>query len=201
MSVDDESEPPPGGPVSVGTRSGPWFCHTRTPVYANPWIQLYHDTVTTPAGGDGIYGVVHFKCRAVGVVAIDAAQHIYLVKQHRYTLGDVTIEIPEGGCAEGEALLACAQRELAEEAGLIADNWQQIQLLHTSNSVTDESGAIFLATGLATTEQALEETEADLEVMRVPFSQAQAMVVRGEITDAMSIIGILRAAMVQAESR
>lgn len=169
---------------------GGWKRMTSSLVYENPWIQLFHEEVKTPGNTDGIYGRVHFRGVAVGVVPIDAEGNTWLVRQSRYTLGHYTWEIPEGGAGEGEETLACAKRELEEEVGLTAETWRKIIDLHTSNSVTDERGEVFVAEGLSAGSQNLESTE-DIEVLKLPLKNAVEMVLNGEITDAMSISALL----------
>lgn len=171
---------------------GPWRQLDRQLVYENPWIRVTHENVLTPAGTRGIYGVVHFHSRAVGVVPLDAEGCVWLVKQFRYTLDQYSIEIPEGGSPFDEGLLETAQRELREETGLTASEWTHLLDLHTSNSVTDESGAIFLARGLTEGEMALEVTE-DIEVLRVPLTEAVDWIFAGRITDSLTVMGLLAA--------
>ncbi|HEX8175636.1 MAG TPA: hypothetical protein VF543_11000 [Pyrinomonadaceae bacterium] len=84
----------------------PWRTLSSREVYENNWIRVREDKVIRPDGEQGIYGVVHFRNRAVGVLAIDEDDSIYLVGQYRYTLERYSWEIPEGGCAEGEEPLA-----------------------------------------------------------------------------------------------
>ncbi|MBK1441689.1 NUDIX hydrolase [Parapedobacter sp. ISTM3] len=162
-------------------------------VYENPWVQVEHHDVITPAGKPGIYGVVKFKNKAIGIVPVDDDGFTYLVGQYRYTLGEYSWEIPEGGGPLVEDPLAAAQRELKEETGLVAENWQRIGRIHTSNSVTDEEGFIFLAQGLTQGDAEPEETE-QLQVRRVALTEAVAMVMRSEITDSISMCAILMAA-------
>ena len=175
-------------------RANPWTTLSGEEKYDNPWINVTEYKVINPGGGRGIYGKVHFKNTAIGVVALDAEGYTWLVGQFRYTLEEFHWEIPEGGAPGGEDPLVAAQRELREETGLIARKWSLLVRVHTSNSVTDEAGFIFLAEELETGPRALEESEADLQVRRVPLKEAVDMVMRSEITDSMSMIGLLAVA-------
>jgi 8-oxo-dGTP pyrophosphatase MutT (NUDIX family) len=177
-------------PVDVG----PWRRLSRRSVYRNPWLELFHDDVLRPDGSPGIYGVVHLRNAAVGVVPIDPDGRVLLVGQYRYTLDEYSWEIPEGGVGEGEDLLEGAQRELREETGFEAADWRELFRFSMSNSVTDETGVIFQATALTAGEAAPEATE-DIEVRWVLLDEAIAMIDRGEITDVMSVAGLLRVAL------
>ncbi len=178
--------------------SNSWKTLSTKDVYDNNWIRLEEHQVINPSGGKGIYGKVHFKNNAIGVVPIDDQGNTWLVGQHRYTLNAYSWEIPEGGCPLGTLPLDSAKRELKEETGIIASRWQQLMTFHTSNSVTDEEGFIFLAEGLTFGENELEETEADLIVKKLPFTEALEMVMNGEITDSMSVAGILKVARLKS---
>lgn len=172
---------------------GPWQRLTQDTVYDNPWISVTHETVKTPAGSDGIYGKVHFKSRAVGIIPIDSQGNTLLVGQHRYTLDEYSWEIPMGGGRLSETPLQAARRELKEETGLHGGEWQQLFRLHTSNSITDEEGYVFVVRGASSGEAELEASESDLVVRQLPFGEAVAMIGRGEITDIISIAGLLAA--------
>lgn len=167
----------------------PWQTLSSREVYDNPWIKIREDQVVRPDGEPGIYGVVHYKNVAIGILPVEDGQ-IYLVGQYRYPLDQYSWEIPEGGCPEGEDLLAAAQRELAEETGLRADKWKLMGEAHLSNSVSDERAVWFLATGLTQGEQEPEGTEL-LNIRRVPISQVLSMALTGEITDALSLLAIM----------
>jgi len=173
-------------------QKNPWTTLSERPIYVNPWISLTESDIINPAGKHGIYGKVHFKNKAVGIVALDDEGNTYLVGQYRYTLNAWSWEIPEGGCLLDDDVLESAKRELKEETGLTATRWELLQRVHLSNSVSDEEGFIYLAEGLSLGQQALEETEADLKVRKLPFDEAWQMVLDGAITDSLSIIGILR---------
>lgn len=181
-------------PADVDPTSDPWIRHSRRTVYDNPWIEVVHDEVTRPDGSPGIYGVVRFKHRAVGVLPVAGDGRILLVGQFRYTLGAYSWEIPEGGVAAGEEPLDGARRELAEETGYRAATWRALVRFATSNSITDETGWLFLATDLEPGEATPEPTER-LQTRWVGPAEAVAMVDGGEITDAMSQIAILRHAL------
>lgn len=167
----------------------PWTRRSRRVAYENPWIVVYEDQVLRPDGQPGIYGVVHYRNRAVGVVALDEQGRVLLVGQYRYTLDRYSWEIPEGGAAEGEDLLAAVQRELAEETGYRAGNWREILHAHLSNSVSDEDAACYLATDLRPGPAEPEGTER-IQVRWVPFPHALEMIRQGEITDALSILAL-----------
>jgi 8-oxo-dGTP pyrophosphatase MutT (NUDIX family) len=164
-------------------------------VYRNPWIRVREDRVRNPGGGEGIYGVVEYRNRAVGVIPIDDDGFTWLVGQYRYTQDSYEWEIPEGGCPPGESPEACARRELREETGLVADEITPLLLgLQLSNSVSDERADLFVAGGLTQADADPEETEA-LTVWRLPLSEAIEMACDGRIRDAMSVIGLLRLAV------
>ena len=170
----------------------PWTTLSGEVKYSNNWIEVTEYQVINPGGGKGIYGKVHFKNIAIGVIPIDHDNNTWLVGQYRYPLDEYSWEIPEGGAPLGEDPLNAAKRELKEETGMSAKKWTLLTKLHTSNSVTDEVGYVFLAEDLEHGDSELEETEADLKVKRIPLHEAVDMVIRGEITDSMSMIGLLK---------
>jgi 8-oxo-dGTP pyrophosphatase MutT (NUDIX family) len=175
----------------------PWQTLSSEEKYDNRWINVTEHQVINPAGGKGIYGKVHFKNKAIGIIALDDNNNTWLVGQWRYTLNEWSWEIPEGGGPLQDDPLQSAKRELKEETGLIANRWTLIQRVHLSNSVSDEEGFIFLAEELSQQENELEETEADLKVWRLPFHDALTMVLDGKITDSLSVMAILKVARIK----
>ncbi|WP_073120491.1 NUDIX domain-containing protein [Reichenbachiella agariperforans] len=173
----------------------PWTTLSEKEVYNNPWITVEEHQVLNPNGGEGIYGKVHFKNRAIAIVPIDDEGNTWLVGQYRYTLDEYSWEIPMGGGPLDEGVLDSAKRELKEETGLTASDWQSISRIHTSNSVTDEEGFIFLARGLELGETAFDDTE-DLAIKKVSLAEAVGMVMSGEITDSLSMAGLLKVHMI-----
>jgi 8-oxo-dGTP pyrophosphatase MutT (NUDIX family) len=172
----------------------PWKTLSQLKVYENPWIVVEEHQVINPSGGKGIYGKVYFKNKAIGIIALDEQMNTWLVGQYRYTLNEYSWEIPEGGGPVGVTPLESAKRELKEETGISANKWQQIMRFHTSNSVTDEEAFVFLAEELTFGKNQLDETEADLVLKKLPFKDALQMVMEGQITDSMSVAGILKVA-------
>lgn len=168
-------------------------------VYENPWMRVLEDHVINPGGGEDQYGWVHFRNRAVAILPLDEDDNTWLVGQQRYTLDEYSWELPMGGAALSEEPLDAARRELKEETGLSATRWSEVMRLHTSNSITDELGIVYVAEGLTEGETAFEETE-DLTVRKLPLSEAVALVNDGEITDAISVAAILRVAALRKPS-
>ncbi len=176
----------------------PWKKLDSQMIYENPWIHLTEYKVITPAGTEGIYGKVHFKNIAIGIIAIDKEDNTYLVGQYRFPLDLYSWEIPEGGCPEGTDWLAAAKRELKEETGFEANTWTEILKMHVSNSVSDEFAVVYVAEDLTAGEATPEETE-DLKVIKMPFQQAVDWVMEGKITDSISVAAILKWALLKAQ--
>jgi 8-oxo-dGTP pyrophosphatase MutT (NUDIX family) len=178
----------------------PWTVISRETRYENDWIRVDHHEVRNPTGGPGIYGVVHFKNHALGVVPIDEKGRTILVGQFRFPLGYYSWEIPQGGGIADKPLIESAQRELREECGVAAKQWLQILGMDLSNSVTNEQGTAFLAWDLTDGVAEPEDTE-QLQVLRLPFWDAVARAEKGEIRDLVSISALLRVALMALQGQ
>ncbi|MDB5210193.1 MAG: hypothetical protein JWQ30_1020 [Sediminibacterium sp.] len=180
--------------------NNPWIIKEEKKVYENPWISVTEYDVLNPAGNKGIYGKVHFKNTAVGIMVLDEEMNTWLVGQYRFPLNSYSWEIPEGGSPVADDPLAGAKRELLEETGLAAAHWQPLLRMHLSNSVSDELAIVYLATGLTQLEPEPEETE-QLIVKKIPFDEAYRMVEEGLITDSMSVSAIIKIKLLFAEGK
>ena len=169
----------------------PWKILKSDQIYENAWIKLTEHQVINPSGGNGIYGEVHFKNIAIGIVVLDSDHETWLVGQYRFPLKAYSWEIPEGGGSLAVDPIISAKRELQEETGITAATFTEIQRMHLSNSVSDELAIIYLAQDLQMGPSSPEETE-ELMVRKLPFTEAYQMVLNGEITDSMSVAGILK---------
>jgi ADP-ribose pyrophosphatase len=175
----------------IDPTKNPWTTLSENQIYENAWIRLTEYQVINPGGGHGLYGKVHFKNLAIGIIVLDDEYNTWLVGQYRYPLDQFSWEIPEGGGEPGNDPLKSAERELQEETGITAGSWIEIQRLHLSNSVSDELAIIYLARDLKFGESSPEETE-QLAIRKLPFYEAFDMVMNGEITDSMTVAAILK---------
>lgn len=164
-------------------------------VYVGKILALRADEVLMPGGERARREVVE-HLGAVAVVALDADDRVVLIHQYRYPLDRRLWEIPAGLLdVAGEDPLQTAKRELAEEAGLAAEQWSVLVDIASSPGFTDESERVFLARWLSDVDRpkAAGDEEADLVIHRVPLSEAVRMVFDGDIVNAPAVAGLLAA--------
>src|SRR3954451_23971648 len=152
-------------------KNNPWKIIVQKDIYDNPWINVTEFDVINPSGGKGIYGKVHFKNIAIGIIPLDDDLNTYLVGQFRFAIDQYSWEIPEGGGPLIIDVLESAKRELKEETGLVAEEWVKLSDIYLSNSVSDERGVLYMARKLKQEEAMPEETE-QLVVKKIPFEEA-----------------------------
>ncbi|MFY8129120.1 MAG: NUDIX domain-containing protein [Chitinophagaceae bacterium] len=169
--------------------NNPWTIIDHQIVYTNNWIEVIHHNVLNGSGKNGIYGKVHFKNIAIGIVPIDDDDNTWLVGQYRFPLNLYSWEIPEGGCPLNHQPIEAAKRELLEETGLVANEWTEILKMHLSNSVSDELAIVFVAKKLTQHQPQPEDTE-QLTIKKIPLTTVFKMVEKGEITDAVSVAAL-----------
>lgn len=168
-----------------------WKTLSSELIYESPWIAVNKHQTINPAGNPATYSVVNFKNKAIGVLPLSEDGYTWLVGQWRYPLNQYSWEIPEGGGPLGEEPIDTAIRELKEETGIVAQKFEEIMQLHLSNSATDEHAFVFVATNLTFEEAEPEESE-DLKVKKVHINDAFDMVMRGEITDGISVAAVFK---------
>ncbi|CAG5080600.1 NUDIX domain-containing protein [Parvicella tangerina] len=169
----------------------PWQTKNKETRYETPWIKVTHHDVITPGGSEGIYGCIHFKNLAVGIIPLDEHLNTWIVGQYRYPIQRYTWEIPEGGCPIGTTPLDTAKRELQEEVGILAKSWKLIQELDLSDSASDEISYCYLAQDLTLGEPCQDDNE-DITIRKLPFQQLFEMTEQGEIRDAISVAAIYK---------
>lgn len=164
----------------------------RERIFDGKVIDVEKWTVRLPDGALAPREIVLHR-GAAAVVAVDDAGFVTLVRQHRVAVGEVTLEIPAGKLdAPGEDPLVCAKRELEEETGLRAQRWQPLTVLLTTPGFSSERIALYLATGLSAAKAHPDEDEF-LDVVRMPLGEAIDRVMRGELCDGKSAVGLLMA--------
>lgn len=185
--------------MEIENKKSGWRELDRREIYENPWIKITESSVLNPNGGKGIYGVVHFKNLAIGVIPLDEDNNTWIVGQERFPFDcKYTWEIIEGGGPLEIDPMESARRELLEEAGIKAEKLELIQEMDLSNSATTEKALIYVARGLSFHEQEPDETE-QLEIRKIPFDKLYQMVINGEITDSLSVAGVLRLRLLMQE--
>jgi ADP-ribose pyrophosphatase len=186
-----------GPPAAPGSTHRYEVVESSVP-YRGRIISIRRDLVRMPDGDVSQRDVVVHP-GAVGVVALDDAERIVMVRQYRHPIGGPLWELPAGILdIPGEPASEAAARELAEEAALRADTWSVLVDVHASPGMTDEAYRLFLARGLAEIPVEARHVgvheEAEMGVTRVPLDEALTRVLDGDITNAMAVVGILAAA-------
>ena len=171
----------------------PWPVVSTKNTYENPWITVREDVVTTPDGGEGIYGVITVRHPAVFVVALTEDDEVLLVEVDRHTVGP-SFEVPSGG-SDGEDPLAAAQRELLEETGHRAGRWAHVGRLQALNGICEAPEHYFLAQDVAVVsrDRSAQTAEGITAVHRLQVSEVLSRIARGEISDGDSVAALMLA--------
>lgn len=162
-------------------------------VFPGKIIRVEHWQVALPNGEHALREVA---CHpgAAGIVALDDEGQVILVRQHRIAVGRLTMEIPAGKLdSPQEDPFVCAQRELSEETGLVADYWRKLTCLETTPGFCNERIHLYLATGLHQGASHPDEDEF-VAVSRMPLQDAVAKVMDGTLRDGKTIVGIMMTA-------
>ena len=179
------------------TPHGPWTIKSTEHVYSDPFVQLTVDQVIRPDGKDGQHVVVHIKS-GVCVIAVDEDRNVHLTKEFHYAVGRDSLECVSGGVEPEEDADLTAQRELQEELGLAARQWQFLTTVDPFTTIMASPTRLYLATELSEVETNPEGTE-QIEHVVVPLAEAAKMIAEGTITHAPSCVAILMAEKILTE--
>jgi len=152
-------------------------------------VRLRVDQVSLPDGRQSQREIVEHP-GAVAILPLDADNRIWMVSQYRKAVEQVLMEIPAGTLEKSEDPLACAQRELAEETGLTAGDWQEIIQYYCAPGFCDEKTFIYIARNLKQDAQLSPDHDEFLQVIQLPLAEAYQQILDGRIVDGKSIIAI-----------
>jgi ADP-ribose pyrophosphatase len=161
----------------------------RRELYRNPWLAVHIHEMIHPTGASGEH-VSIATGRASGVLVIDGDAFV-LARQARFAADAQVLEIVKGGADEGESALACAQRELREELGLIARDWKPLGVCYELPSIVEEPVSLFVARDVRAVPSAPETVEA-IDAVRIPVDDAYRAARDGRIDDAVTLAALLR---------
>lgn len=170
----------------------PWRDNGQTVLFENAWLRLTGHPAVAPTGAPANYVVVRPTHLATGVLPVHEDGTVTLVGQQRFPLMNYSWEMPEGGAPFHEDPLQGAKRELAEEAGLVAEHWLEAVRMELSNSINDERAIAWIAWSLSQTETAPDPTEV-ITIVRVPFLDLLHEIGRRAVRDAFTVATAYRA--------
>jgi len=160
-------------------------------IYRGKILDLKLDTVVLPDGKQTAREVVVHP-GAAAVAALNDSGEVLLIRQFRYPAGEVLWELPAGKLERDEDPLECARRELAEETGYGAREWEHVSTFYTTPGFSDEIMYMYLARGLYQEKKSPDNDEF-IEVHEMPLAKALELIRTGEIKDAKTIVGIFLA--------
>ncbi len=169
-----------------------WTILNKKVLYEHERFNMVIYNVLNPAGTQVDYPALTYNRKSTGVCAVDKNGYLYLVGQWRFGAGYYSWEIPEGTGAKGENALETIKRELKEEAGISAKDWQYMGKIYPNNVTTSEETHLFLARELTIGENDPDEYE-KITIRKIKFSNAIQEIKEGKITDANSVAGIMMA--------
>lgn len=166
----------------------PWKVLSSRTAYENPWIRVREDTVITPLGNEGLYGVIETNDSVI-VVVLNDKREVYFIRQYRYPAGAWKWELPAGGGDHQDPLIA-SRRELEEETGILAHTWEKLGATRVCNGLMTERMNIYLARDLEFTGTKEVSDEKIADARFVPLSEVKDMVADGTLDDGQSITAL-----------
>lgn len=166
-----------------------WIKHSSQTVHENNWFKVEKDEVTAPDGREGEYYTV-VSAPAVFIIPEDDDGDIYLIGQHRYTIDKYSMEIPAGS-TDWKDPLESAQKELQEETGFTAKNWEKLGEFYSANGLLREKAHLYLATGLKQTGNNAQAEEGIDKTYKLSLDKILGMIQSGEIQDGQTISSLV----------
>lgn len=160
-------------------------------VFQGRLLDVRRDRVRLPDGNEAVREYIRHP-GAVVIVALRPDGKLVLERQYRYPVRRAFLELPAGKIDAGEDILACAKRELREETGYVADEWEYLGVMHPCIGYSDERIEIFLARGLDHVGAALDDEEF-LEILALDIPEVERAVLDGRITDGKTIASLFHA--------
>jgi len=174
---------------SNGSLKNPWKKISSKIVHENPWYSVRRDEVIQPNGQKGEYNVI-VRRSSVFIVALTEHDKLLLIGVYRYATDRYSIEIPAGAVEDGERPRIAAKRELMEETGFKAKQWNEIGKFQVINGLSNEIGVVFLARGLVQTGHNKQKEEGIYETRALSIGRVLQMIKDGEITDGQTIVAV-----------
>jgi 8-oxo-dGTP pyrophosphatase MutT (NUDIX family) len=160
--------------------------------YKDKWITIRADDIIFPDGREGTYSILETNGPSVFIVALTDKHEVYFIEQFRYPTQMISLELP-GGSSDRQDIVQAAQRELKEETGLEAREWDVVGKSQVMNGVTNEMQYTLLARDLVQTKENKQEEEGITNVKSISITKVLKMIKNGEITDEQSIAGVFQA--------
>lgn len=164
----------------------------RRNIHSGRVFELDVETVQLRDGSETVLDIVRHP-GAAAILPLTDTGEVVLIRQYRHAVAEEIWEIPAGTLEPGEDSLACARRELIEEAGMGASDFVPLGDFVPLAAYSDERIQLFLATGLVTAEQSLDADEVITAVRPFATNEVRRMIAEGEIIDGKTIAAVARA--------
>lgn len=168
-----------------------WQTKSSKIVHENPWYRIRQDKVIRPNGEPGEFNVIE-DADAVFIIPVTDDGKILFVHLYRYPTQMDSWEIPAGGIDAGEQPLQAAKRELIEETGMTADEWQDLGKIQINNSKNTAIGTVFVCRGLQHGQKHDQAEEGITKTLAFMRDEIKQMIANDEITDASTLAPLMK---------